>query len=63
MAGLITYLLLASYCHRQSNEWVSIKRVCQLRITIKNELRTGIFDKPPDSNFKKQQLRNVKVKI
>ncbi len=54
LAGLITYLLLAIYCHRKFNERVSIKRVRQLRITIQNELRTDFFDKPPDSNFKDQ---------
>ena len=59
LAGLITYLLLAIYCHRQFNERVSIKRVRQLRITIQNELRSGIFDKPPDSIFKEQQLQQV----
>lgn len=62
LAGLITYLLLAIYCHRQFNERVSIKRVRQLRITIQNELRAGIFDKPPDSNFKEQQLQKVDAK-
>jgi hypothetical protein len=50
LAGLITYLLLAIYCHRQFNERVSIKRVRQLRIKIQNELRAGVFGKPPDSN-------------
>jgi hypothetical protein len=38
---------------------LSIKRVRQLRITIQNELRGGIFDKPPDSIFKEQQLQQV----
>ena len=61
LAGLITYLLLAIYCHRQYNERVSIKRVRQLRIKIQNELRAGIF-KPPDSNFKEQQLQDVDAK-
>jgi hypothetical protein len=31
MAGLITYLLLAIYCHETHNEKVSIKRVRELR--------------------------------
>ena len=39
LAGLITYLLLAVYCHRKHNETVSIKRVRQLRIRIRNEIR------------------------
>jgi len=37
LAGLITYLLLAIYCHENYNEKVSIKRVRELRIKIKNE--------------------------
>ncbi|WDN87937.1 hypothetical protein BuS5_00914 [Desulfosarcina sp. BuS5] len=40
LAGLITYLLMAIYCHEQFNEPVSIKRIRQLRNTIQNELRT-----------------------
>ena len=39
LAGLITYLLLAIYCHQKYNEKVSIKRVRQLRIVIQNQLR------------------------
>jgi hypothetical protein len=38
-SGLITYLLLAIYCHEQHNEKVSIKRVRELRIKIDNETR------------------------
>lgn len=37
LAGLITYLLLAIYCHNNYNEKVSIKRVRELRIKIRNE--------------------------
>jgi hypothetical protein len=37
LAGLITYLLLAIYCQEQFGEKVSIKRVRQLRIKIRNE--------------------------
>jgi len=40
LAGLITYLLLAIYCHEQHNEKVSIRRVRELRIKIKNETRS-----------------------
>lgn len=40
LAGLITYLLLAIYCHKEYHEKVSIKRVRQLRIKIRNEART-----------------------
>jgi hypothetical protein len=62
LAGLITYLLLAIYCHRQFNERVSIKRVRQLRIKIQNEVRDGFFVKPPDSILKDQQLQKVYAK-
>jgi len=37
LAGLITYILLAIYCHNEFGEKVSIKRVRQLRIQIHNE--------------------------
>ena len=43
LAGLITYLLLALYCHDKFKEKVSIKRVRQLRIQIQNELRNMRF--------------------
>ena len=59
LAGLITYLLLAIYCHRQFNERVSIKRVRQLRIRIKNEIRAGVFAGTSDSNLKEQELQSV----
>jgi len=62
LAGLITYLLLAIYCHRKFNEKVSIKRVRQLRITIQNELRDSPFGEMPDSNFKEQNLYDVDAK-
>jgi hypothetical protein len=39
LSGLITYLLLAIYCHEHHNEKVSIKRVRELRIKIQNETR------------------------
>jgi len=39
LSGLITYLLLAIYCHEQYHEKVSIKRVRELRNKIQNELR------------------------
>jgi len=35
--GLITYILFAIYCHNKFGEKVSIKRVRELRIKIKNE--------------------------
>ena len=39
LSGLITYILLAIYCHEQHGEKVSIRRVRQLRIKILNETR------------------------
>ena len=55
LGGLITYLLLAIYCHKNHNEPVSIKRVRDLRIQIQNELRdSGIST---DSFFFKEQKR------
>ena len=39
LAGLITYLLLVIYCHEEYHEKVSIKRVRELRIKIRNEAR------------------------
>ena len=39
LGGLITYILLAIYCHNEFGEKVSIKRVRELRIKIKNETR------------------------
>lgn len=39
LAGLITYLLLAIYCHENHGEPVTIKRVRELRLQIQNELR------------------------
>lgn len=50
LAGLITYLLLAIYCHEQHNEKVSIKRVRELRIKIKNESRL-LENEPPDGVY------------
>lgn len=46
LAGLITYLLLAIYCHEHYREKVSIKRVRELRIRIKNEARILENDQP-----------------
>ena len=39
LGGLITYLLLAIYCHTKHGEPVSIQRVRALRTQIQNELR------------------------
>ncbi len=37
LSGLITYLLLAMYCHEKHGERVSIRRVREFRNTIRNE--------------------------
>jgi len=62
LAGLITYLLLAIYCHEHHNEKVSIKRVRQLRTQIQNELRSA----PPSTetvyNFKEPNYQNLYAK-
>jgi len=42
LGGVITYLLLAIYCHEQFNERVSIARVRELRIKIRNEAAAGL---------------------
>ena len=55
LAGLITYLLLAIYCHEQYNEKVSIKRVRELRIKIQNEIRLSSTNKS-SSNIKTQEI-------
>ncbi len=58
LAGLITYLLLAIYCHEQHNEKVSIKRVRELRIKIKNE--AGMLDnEPPDGAYTDPVVQSV----
>lgn len=52
LAGLITYLLLAIYCHNNFKEKVSIKRVRELRIKINNEARNLDFGNFSQHNFK-----------
>lgn len=56
LAGLITYLLLAIYCHNEYKEKVSIKRVRQLRIQIHNELRDIESLTDDDQDFKEHGL-------
>jgi len=52
LAGLITYLLLAIYCHNNFREKVSIKRVRELRIKINNEARNLDFGNFTQHNLK-----------
>lgn len=51
LSGLITYLLLAIYCHEEHGERVSIVRVRELRNQIRNEAAEGATSGgwvPPD---------------
>lgn len=62
-SGLITYLLLAIYCHKKYGEKVSIKRLRELRIRIQNELRQS--DSPENSGtqiFKEQRQKLLHAK-
>jgi hypothetical protein len=53
LSGLITYLLLAIYCHKHYREKVSIKRVRELRIKIQNELRESKTNDYLAADFRK----------
>jgi len=55
LSGLITYLLLAIYCHNNYQETISIKRVRELRIKIHNELRHSELKYPMASGFTDQR--------
>lgn len=59
LSGLITYLLLAIYCHNHFKEKVSIRRVRQLRTQIENELRCWPMDAGDQIYEKEQKLHNV----
>ena len=62
LAGLITYLLLAIYCHEHYNEKVSIKRVRQLRTQIQNELRFAPANAENICNIKEPNAQNLYAK-
>ena len=62
LAGLITYLLLAIYCHQNFQEKVSIRRVRQLRTAIENELRWLPDDDENLQYVKEQELQPVDAK-
>ena len=62
LSGLITYLLIAIYCHRNYNEKVSIKRVRELRIKIKNEACYFNFGDLTQNNFKEQRKDHAYAK-
>lgn len=68
LGGLITYLLLAIYCHEHYQEKVSIKRVRELRIKIQNEARNLKNDQSAPTcqqeglyNLKEQQSRSYAI--
>ena len=58
LAGLITYLLLSIYCQEQYNEKVSIKRVREIRIKIRNEFAQQ-EDSPVNVNIFKEQINGL----
>jgi len=62
LSGLITYLLLAIYCHKHFQEKVSIRRVRQLRTQIKNELRCWPVGAQHQQDEKELILQDVNAK-
>ena len=62
LAGLITYLLIAIYCRNNFNEKVSIKRVRELRIKIKNEAASFNFDTSSQNDFKEHRKNHAYAK-
>ena len=56
LGGLITYLLLAIYCHENYNEKVNVERVRELRTQIQNESRSTFSKKI--RRGRKRNLRN-----
>jgi len=59
LGGLITYLLLAIYCHKHFQERVSINRVRELRINIQNEAR--ILDNCPTDPWRQRNYAHAKT--
>ena len=62
LGSLITYLLLAIYCHKNHNEPVSIKRVRELRIQIQNEIRNSHSSPDINYNLKEQNEYHLHAK-
>lgn len=61
LSGLITYLLLAIYCHEQHGESVSIRRVRQLRNQIRNEITQQALEQSAVQNRKRRKrLKRLK---
>jgi len=59
LGGLITYLLLAIYCHKHFQERVTINRVRELRINIQNEAR--ILDNSPPEPCQPKNYAHAKT--
>ena len=61
LGGLISYLLMAIYCHEEFKEKVSIKRIRQLRTKILNELfqSKGSSGPPKGKKRKKHKKTNT----
>ena len=65
LGGLITYLLMAIYCHEHFNEKVSIKRVRELRTIILNELfhdQDSSGEATAEDNISKEQEKSFDAK-
>ena len=58
LAGLITYLLLSIYCQEHYNAKVSIKRVREIRIKIRNEFAQQ-ENIPVNVNIFKEQINGL----
>ncbi len=61
LGGLISYLLMAIYCHEQFDETVSIKRIRQLKSKIRNELRSNNVLSNPNQELVKTQKKQRAV--
>ncbi len=59
LSGLITYLLLAIYCHEEHGERVSIKRVRELRTKILNETRESQVMHPDPGDLDSQNQEHL----
>ncbi len=62
LSGLITYLLLAIYCHEEHGEPVSIRRVRQLRNQIRNEANLSFEKKSTTQHRKKKTKQRKRLK-
>jgi len=60
LSGLITYLLLAIYCHEQHREPVSIRRVRQLRNQIRNEANLQPASEKSVPQYRKRKTKRRK---